>query len=177
MEAACGYMHSGACDDGEAEGATRFWWQRNLVVALWIALADRCVRPGEAVRLPGRALSLEMRPGKHGTPCGGRVRFVRDVLLRVLVDKNFALPHALPWPLCTCFWSPAHDFGLYPHVFCEICTLVCVALCDSRVVRIALLLRCRLDVCAKSAGCHVCRTLVSGVVSSLKVIVGVLETL
>lgn len=126
LEAACGYTHSGACDDGEAEGATLFWWQRNLVVALWIALA---------------------------------------------------LPHALPWPLCTCFWSPAHDFGLYPHVFCEICTLVCVALCDSRVVRIALLLRCRLDVCAKSAGCHVCRTLVSGVVSSLKVIVGVLETL
>ena len=91
MDAACGSVHSGACDDGKAEGATLLWVARNLVAVLWI---------------------------------------------------GFALMLALPWPLRASFWSPAHDFGLYPHVLCEICTLMCVALCGSRVVRIARLLRC-----------------------------------
>lgn len=84
-------MRTSARRSRGAEGATLFWVDRNLVVALWIDLA---------------------------------------------------LPHALLRPLCACLWSPAHVFGLYPHVRCEICTLMCVVLCDSRVVRIARLLSC-----------------------------------
>ena len=84
-------MRTSARRSRGAEGATLFWVDRNLVVALWIDLA---------------------------------------------------LPHALLRPLCACLWSPAHIFRLYPHVCCEMCTLMCVVLCDSRVVRIARLLSC-----------------------------------
>ena len=107
---ACGKVHGGIRDEGEAEGAALLGGETNLAVALWI---DR------------------------------------------------ALQQALLWPPLACPLSPMDECGTDAHLLLELRVLMCVTLCGSRVVTIATLGQMLLVCCAKSAGCHACRTRVS----------------
>ena len=84
---------------------------------------------------------------------------VRNLAVALWIEC--ALQHALLWPLLACPLSPMDELWTDPHLLLNLRVLVCVNLCGSCVVTIAALRQMLLVSCAKSAGCHVCRTRVS----------------
>ena len=97
----------------------------------------------------------------------------RNLAAALWIDR--ALHHALPWPLCACFWSPMDGFGTDQHVLVALCMLLCAMLRGSRVMRIATLKQMLLVLLRKKS--RVSRVQTSGAVSSLNMLLGVLETL
>ena len=57
----------------------------------------------------------------------------RNLAAALWIDR--ALHHALPWPLCACFWSPMDGFGTDQHVLVALCMLMCAMLRGLRVMR------------------------------------------
>ena len=86
-----------------------------------------------------------------------------------------ALQHALLWPLLACPLLPMDAFGTDLHLLLNLRVLMCVMFCGSRIVMIAALGQILNRVLRNKF--RVSRVQNWGVMSSLKMVFGVLETL